>query len=269
MTEPWQPYPAQPPQGGSPGAPGWQQPGNPAYPAGAGPGYPYTPNPAGQGYPAPGQGYPANPTYPPGQGYPANPGYPEPHYPQGPGYWGPPPMPVPSRSKTPYVIGALLLVLGIIAAITAVAWGIGAASDAVAGSSFGSGEAATVSLQAGEPKIIYVSTAGRTHVNCHLSGDPGHISLKQYSGELTVNQYEAVFTISADQSGDHTVTCLGAGDPTFTIGDDASTSIGMAVGGGFIGGFIAFAGAVVLLVTFLRHRRKPVTMVPAPPYPYQ
>jgi hypothetical protein len=237
MTEPWQPYPA-----------------------GAGQGYPYTPNPAGRGYPAPGQGYPANPG--PAQGYPGPP------YPQGPGYWGPP-VPVAPRSKTPYVIGVILLVVGVISAIASFVGGFSAASDDVAGSSFGSGETTAVSLQAGEPKTIYVSTAGRTHVNCHLSGNPDQISLKQYSGELTVNQWEAVFTVSANQSGDHTVTCLGAGDPTFTIGDDASTPIAVAVGGGVIGGFVAFAGAVLMLVTFLRRRSKSAArLVPAPPYPY-
>lgn len=265
MTEPWQPYPAQPPQGqpypaqqypAQPSAaPGWQQPGNPGYPT-------------GQGYPAPNPGYP-NPSYPPSPGYPGPQGYSQPSYPQGPGYGGVPVVPTP-RSKLPYLIGALMIVVGIVGAIIVIVWGVSSSSDAVGGNSFASGESTTVTLQANEPKIIYVSRAEPAPVNCHLSGDPQHITLTQYGGGLSVDQWEAVFTISADQAGDHTLTCRGAGDPTFTVGDDASAPIGLAVGGGFLGGFIAFAGAIVLLVTFLMRRRNaPVALVPAPPYPYQ
>jgi len=265
MTEPWQPYPAQPPQGQPypaqpPAAPGWQQPVDPGYPA-------------GQGYPAPSPGYASQP-YPPNPGYPGLPGYPQPPYlpppyPQGPGYGGAPVLSA-KRSKLPYVIGAVLLVVGILGAIVGIVWGVSGSSDAVDGSSFASGESTTVTLQANEPKIIYVSRAERNPVNCHLSGDPAHITLTQYGGGLTVDRWEAVFTISADQTGEHTVTCRGAGDPTFTIGNDASTSIVALAVGIIVGGFIAFAGALVLLITFLMRRRNaPVALVPAPPYPYQ
>jgi hypothetical protein len=231
MTEPWQPYPAQPPYG--------QQSAGPP--------------PVGPGWP------PQPPTVPGWPGYPSGPGYP-----------GGPATPV-RRSKVPYVIGAVLIVVGIIGAIVAAAGGYAAALDSTDAKPFGVDTDTAVHLQAGQSKVIYVAaSADNTKVHCDITGDTGQAHITSFDGGLSVNQWQALFTIAAESTGDYTVTCSAHDDPSFTIGTDASTPIALGVGVGVFSGFVAFAGVIVLLVTFIRRRRTPVSArPPSPPYPYR
>lgn len=109
MTQP----PAGPPYGQQPGGP---QPGPGPQGASPQPGYPAQPGyPQQPGYP-PGQppqaGYPPQPGYPPGMppqgGYPPQAGYPQPGYPP------------PRKRRTGLIIGAVVAVLVVIGAVSAV-----------------------------------------------------------------------------------------------------------------------------------------------------
>lgn len=217
------------------------------------PGWSDRPLPAPQ--PFPGRQYPPGGAAPTGYGYgPPAPGH-------VPGY---PPYP-PQRKAPPkkrwYGVGAALLLAGV-AAVAFGAFGLSAFSDAAPQSSFGSGEMTTVHFAAGETKVIFVANAGeKHHVRCNVgtrTGSDDDIKMDNYDGSLTINQWQAVFTVTAQNASDYAVKCEGVASDEFGVGGDAkATSL---VGGIFAivgGGFLCVLGIVTLLVTaILQWRRK-------------
>lgn len=141
---------------------------------------------------------------------------------------------------------------------------VGDLSDAApdAEHTFGSGEMTTVHFDAGETKVIFAADPGENHhVECNVStriGSDDDITVDNYDGTLTINQWQAVFTVTVRNASDYTVTCEGAASDEFGVGGDATP--GLLVGGIFAiigGGFLAAFGILTLIVTaILRQRRK-------------
>ncbi|MEZ0049712.1 putative membrane protein [Mycobacterium sp. MAA66] len=168
------------------------------------------------------------------------------------------PAPTPRGSKLLYVIGALLIVVGVIGAIVAGVHGYTAATDAVVRNhSFASGDTTVVHLEAGRPKVVYIDTAGRSAADCHLAGAPAaELHMVPYDSDLTINQWKALFTISADEEDDYSLTCTAGGDSSFTVGDDTSTDFTAIRAGVAAGGLVALTGVIALFVTAVRRRLK-------------
>ena len=214
-------------------------------------------------HPAGAPHYPAPPPPACQPGYGAQPGY----------GWGPPPAfrpggyPAPPVHKRPpktywYVVGAVLTVVGLIVigvGIAMVASSIG--KEPADDHTFPAGGSTTVHIDAGETKVVYVANAdaaGGHHVQCHTSGgDAGAIKMSRYDGNLTLNQWDATFTVTPSQGGDYTIRCTGAASDTFGIGEDPG--VGTIVGGvlaSVAGGLPLIAGLSTLTVTaWLRRRR--------------
>lgn len=214
--------------------------------SGAGPHMPPPrPNPAQYGYPqAPSGSHPEQPWSP------------------APGFYPPPPGKRPPK-KTWYVVGAVLVFLGLVGVGVAVATivnVIGKAPDDA--DTFSSGDAVVVQIDAGATRVVFVDSGGaEAHdVNCNVANRPGNVvRMERFGGELTLNEWEAVFTVTAQDAGEYRVTCTGLPSDSFGVGDDVG--VGSFVGGVFgaiVGAGVGFVGVVVLVVTaVLRHRRAP------------
>ncbi|OBI11038.1 hypothetical protein A5714_16965 [Mycobacterium sp. E2462] len=195
---------------------------------------------------------PPFPGQPPGYG---------PHYGWSPGPPAAPPKPAPRKHW--YAVGAGLLAVGII--LGATVFGVGLVTilskRPAAEHTFGSGGSTTVHIDAGATKVIYVDNdegSGRHRVHCDVDGgSTQRPRLQRYDGNMTLNHWDAFFTIDAVDSGDYTIACTGAPADTFGVGDKPSTAAFVAtILGGLAGVGIAVAGIVTLVVTaVLRHRR--------------
>jgi hypothetical protein len=217
-----------------------------AWNSGAGPNVPPPrPNPAQFGYPqAPAGSHPEQPWSP------------------APGFHPPPPGKRPPR-KAWYLVGAVLVLLGLVGAAVAVAMIVDVIGKAPGDSdTFSSGDAVVVQMDAGATRVVFVDSggAGAHDVNCDVANRPGNsVRMERFDGSLTLNDWEAIFTVTAQDAGEYRITCTGLPSDSFGVGDDVGV-------GGFIGGVfgaiagagLSFVGVVVLVVTaVLRHRRAP------------
>jgi hypothetical protein len=206
-------------------------------------------NPAG--VPAPGQA-PGSPTPPTGA-------VPE--------YGLPPPASAPGTSvRRPrafwYAIGAVLIAIGVIASVTLFVVALSQLTARAPGdeNTFGNNESTTVHIDAGASKTIYVTnrTFSRS-MSCTVANASGGVNpdLSPYSGQLTLNNWRALFTVSAQDSGDYRVSCSGpVSDARFGVGEHSSASeIAYPFIGAAAGAPLFIAGFVVLVVTVVRRSR--------------
>jgi hypothetical protein len=190
----------------------------------------------------------------------------------GPG-WGPPtafppgayPMPAarkPAPKKYWYAVAAVLTVVGLIVCGVGTAMVVHSIGKQPPGErTFGARGSTTLHIDADETKVVYIANAtaaGGHHVHCDtIGGDSGSVQMKQYQGRLTLNQWDATFTVTPSQSGDYTIRCTGAASDTFGVGDDPG--IGATLGSvlAIIAGvFFVIVGLSLLTVTaWLRRRR--------------
>ena len=138
-----------------------------------------------------------------------------------PGAYPMPPARKPPPKKSWYIVGAVLTVVGLIVA----GFGIGVVVNSTGTQpasehTFRAGGSTTVHIDAGETKVVYIANAtaaGAHHVHCDtVGGDSasGSLDMKQYQGRLTLNQWDATFTVTPSQSGDYTIRCTGAPSST-------------------------------------------------------
>jgi hypothetical protein len=236
--------------------------------------------------PPPGASAHGGDTPPPGPApYPEQYGHP-PEFGRPPGYgWRPPATPPPGFYPPPYspikrtpnawwyAVGAALLVIGLLisgAGIGVIVNAFNAQPDS--GQTFASGESTTLHFADGATKVIYVDSgaAGRHHIECNVSNVAERVAkISRYHGNLTINRWEAAFTVTASESGDYTIECTGAPSDTFGVGDNAAAGtfiagvFGIAAGAG-----MTLAGiAALVLVAVLRWRRKSAHGQVPPPGP--
>lgn len=190
--------------------------------------------------------------------------------PYGPGpqqpYGGQPvPPPVPPKqppSKLWYAVGAGLLVIGL--AVGAGVFAVGLvdilSKRPPAEHTFPSGGSTTVHIDGGATKVIYIDNgeSGRHRVHCDVDGGTTQRPrLERYSGNMTLNEWDASFTIDAVDTGDYTVACTGAPSDTFGVGDKPSVAaFAVTILGGLAGGGLAVTGIVVLVLTAVLRRRR-------------
>jgi hypothetical protein len=221
-------------------------PDNPADAASPTPTPPGSPPPSGYqpGYAAqPGPGWGTPTAYPPGA------------YPM-------PPARKPPPKKVWYAVAAVLIVVGLIVCGVGIGIVVNSLGKQPASEHrFGTGESTTVHIDAGETKVVYVANATATgghRVHCDTTGgDSGSIDMKRYQGSLTLNQWDATFTVTPSKSGEYRIRCTGAPSDTFGVGEDPGLgTIFGAVLASIAGALPVIVGLSVLTVTaWLRRRR--------------
>lgn len=88
-------------------------------------------------------------------------------------------------------------------------------------------------------------------------------TVSRYNGTLSINQWHALYVVSAHQNGNYAISCAGYSDITYGLGPRAGTGAITATFAGPIGGTaLVGAGIIVLIVTASRQRK------PTPPLPY-
>ncbi|MUL81113.1 MULTISPECIES: hypothetical protein [unclassified Mycolicibacterium] len=181
-----------------------------------------------------------------------------------PGYVPGPPPRKPGPKKRWYGVGGALLTLGVILGLAGGFGMIGGVMDKLPSveHTFGNDEMTVVHFDAGESRVIFVSSAGKDHqVHCDVAtrtGSDDEAEIKNYDGGLTLGEWQAVFTVTAQQSADFAVTCQGHASDKFGVGGNAKPTA--VIGGVFAvlsGGFLCTVGIVALIViAVLRHRRR-------------
>ncbi|MUM15503.1 hypothetical protein FZI91_18085 [Mycobacterium sp. CBMA271] len=184
-------------------------------------------------------------------------------------------MPAPKR-RLPgywYGIGAALIAVGVIAGITVF---IAAMVSVLQGPTdeFSGDGSVTAPFEAGTSKIIYLadtkaSSAVYAHTRCTARDDKNRdATVSRYDGSLSINQWSALYVVSAPEDGNYTISCAGPSDMYYGVGPRASSAAKFAIFAGPFGGVcLAAAGLVVLIVTASRRRQAPPTYLGPPPYP--
>jgi hypothetical protein len=143
-----------------------------------------------------------------------------------------------------YAIGATLIVLAVVLGI-----GVGVKVIHIMGKqprsehTFGSRESTTLHIDTGATKVIFIANAdagARHRVHCDVAPGVG-VAMTNYSGDLTLNQWKAYFTVTASQSGDYTVSCIGSTSDVFGVGGDLQA-------GEFVAAFLAGLGGMALML---------------------
>lgn len=201
-------------------------------------------------------------------------GLPPGSYPWGPRpqQWPAPPPAIQHRQMPSYwyVIGAALISVGLIGGISLFVTGIVYALKGPT-SQFDANGSATARFDPGESMIIYVADVepvARLTQNTRCVArdkDNNDATVTRYNGSMSINQWHALYVVTAHQAGSYTVSCAGYSDITYGLGPRAGRGAITATLAGPVGGIaLAGAGITILIVTASR-RRKP----PAPAqYPY-
>lgn len=133
---------------------------------------------------------------------------------------------------------------------------------------FSSGRSTSVHLDPENRKILFIAgaaQAGGHPVHCIAAGaGGGRVSLKRYDGNLTLNKWNALFTLDTTQAGQYTLSCVGAPSDTFGVGEYVGPGAFIfSIVSVIAGVVVILAGAVTMVVTaVLRSRR---SQPPAPP----
>jgi hypothetical protein len=161
-----------------------------------------------------------------------------------------------------YAIGAALIVIGVIASITLFVVVLlhlmgRAPTDE---HTFGNKEQTTVHLDAGASKTIYVTNRTYSPSSSCTAASAGagrDAHLSSYHAQVTLGNWRALFSLSAQNDGDYVISCSGpVSDARYGVGDHISTGdiaypfMGIGAGAPFV-----IAGIVVLIVTGVRRSR--------------
>lgn len=106
--------------------------------------------------------------------------------------------------------------------------------------------------------ITGATTAGGHPVHCVAAGSGGgRVSLKRYDGTLTLNKWNALFTLDATQAGQYTLSCVGAPSDTFGVGEYVGPGAFIFSIASIIAGLVVIlGGAVTMVVTALLRSRR-------------
>lgn len=192
--------------------------------------------------------------------------------------WGPPasqwpaPPPATQHRSTPrywYAIGAALIAAGLIGGIALFVTGLVYALKGLT-SQFDANGSATAQFASGDEMIIYVADVEPVpkltqNTRCVARDENNNeATVSRYNGTLSINQWHALYVVTAHQGGTYTVSCAGYSDITYGLGPRAGNGAITAALLGPIGG-IALAGAgITILITASRRRKTP----PTPQHPY-
>jgi hypothetical protein len=164
-----------------------------------------------------------------------------------------------------YAIGVVLFVICVIVGITIFVVVLIQLMDRAPTDdhSFGNNESTTVHIDAGASKTIYVTNSTFSpSMSCTAANASGGLNpnLSPYSGSVTLANWRALFTVSAQEGGDYVISCKGSvSDARYGVGEHITVSeiaypfLGAAAGAPFI-----IAGIAVFIVTFVRRSRSPV-----------
>lgn len=216
------------------------------------------PSAGGHFWPPPQQGQ----QYPPGYG--AVPGYGQPalnfNAP------GAPPRKPPFRAKRWYIVGGALFTVGVIAVALGLAGLIGGTAQALPRKEhiFSAGGMMVVPFDAGESRVVFGQTSATDHpVHCNVgtrAGSGHDASITNYDGGLSINGWDAIFTVTASQAGEYAVMCEGQPSDRFGVGGNARPTF---VIGGVLsiiaGGFISVLGiGTVIVAAVVASRRRTI-----------
>ncbi|CKI32551.1 hypothetical protein LTT02_25885 [Mycolicibacterium smegmatis] len=192
--------------------------------------------------------------------------------PPAPQQWGQPQYGAgpPATGKQPprkawFVIGAALIVAGLVA-ISFGGYSMAKVLQASPGANdtFENNGATTVDLQPGEHRMIYIF-AGEDglephDIDCVVTSVDTEATpeITPVGPDVTVNQWQAVFTFTTDRPGSHEVTCTGMESDRFGVGGEVSMG---TFGGAFVaiiaGILAAGLGLITLIIVgLLRYRRR-------------
>lgn len=196
--------------------------------------------------------------------------------------WGPPPppaaqwpTPAPAVPRRPlprywYAIGTALIAVGLIGGVGLFVAGLAYALKGPT-SQFDANGSATAQFGAGQEMIIYVADVEPVpkltqNTRCVARDENNNnATVSRYNGSMSINQWRALYVVSAHQAGNYTISCAGYSDITYGLGPRAGSGAITAAFAGPIGGItLVGAGAIVLGVTASRRRKPP----PPPQYPY-
>lgn len=192
--------------------------------------------------------------------------------------WGPPPPPASQHRETPrywYAVGAALISVGLIGGIGLFVTGLVYALKGPT-SQFDANGSASAQFTSGESMIIYVADVEPVpkltmNTRCVARDENNNdATVSRYNGSMSINQWHALYVVTAHQPGNYTVSCAGYSDITYGLGPRAGRGAIAAASLGPIGGIVlAGAGIIVLIVTASRRRKPPPPQYPyGNPYPY-
>jgi hypothetical protein len=155
-----------------------------------------------------------------------------------------------------YAVGGVLAVIGLFGGITLfVVVLIQLTNRAPADDqAFGNNAATTVHVDAGETKSIYV-TPTTAYGSCTARDPAGQHTpdLIPYNSNFTLNSWREVFTLTARESGDYTVSCSGPQGARYGVAEDVTgTQFAYPFIAAGIGIAVFIAGIVVIIVTAVR-----------------
>jgi hypothetical protein len=183
-----------------------------------------------------------------------------------PGYpAGYPPGPVavpPRRSGKKLLIAAALLLTTAVFAGAFAGWlmsGVFRAQPS-ASDQFASGSSISVTLGAGQTKVIYVENAQQRVVcrnDSSESAGEDAVTIEPIRADITINNWKAAFAVTAGAPGAYTLTCTGAPGDTFGVGGPAPAGrIGASVVLILLTGLTGLAGVITGIIGLVRQLRR-------------
>ncbi|ALR14186.1 hypothetical protein MYCSP_13190 [Mycobacteroides saopaulense] len=167
------------------------------------------------------------------------------------------------------MVGAALIAVGLIGGISLFVAGLVYALKGPT-SQFDANGSATSQFASGEQMIIYVADVESVpkltqNTRCVARDENNNdATVSRYNGSLSINQWNALYVVTAHQGGTYTVSCAGYLDITYGLGPRAGTGAITAAFAGPIGGItLTGAGITILIVTASRRRK---TTPPQHPY---
>ncbi|WP_078286214.1 hypothetical protein [Mycobacteroides chelonae] len=142
-------------------------------------------------------------------------------------------------------------------------------------SQFDANGSATAQFASGEQMIIYVADVEPVpkltlNTRCVARDENNNdATVSRYDGSMSINQWHALYVVTAHQAGIYTVSCAGYSDITYGLGPRAGRGSITAALLGPIGGMtLAGAGVIMIAVTASRRRKTPPQYPHGNPYPY-
>lgn len=160
-----------------------------------------------------------------------------------------------------YAIGAALIAVGLIGGIGLFVTGLVYALKGPT-SQFDANSSSTAQFASGDSMIIYVADVEPVpkltmNTRCAARDENNNdATVSRYNGSMSINQWHALYVVTAHQGGTYTVSCAGYSDITYGLGPRAGTGAITAAFAGPIGGItLTGAGIITLIVTASRRRK--------------